>query len=72
MTAQPGGRGTAIGSLLTVPFAIPQTEIASLLPDDLSLVQRQVYESSGHSAHPSTDRRSALADLLDVYLECLL
>ena len=32
MTAQPGGSGAAIGSLLSVPFAIPQTEIASKLP----------------------------------------
>ena len=45
MTAPLAERVTATGSLLSVPFAIPQTEIASLLPDDLSLVQRQVFES---------------------------
>ena len=47
--------------LRPLPFAIPQTAIASLLPVDLSLVQRQVSESSGHSARLSTDRRSAIA-----------
>ena len=32
---------------------------ASLLPDDLSGVRRQVSESSGHLARPPTDRTSA-------------
>ena len=36
---------------------------ASLLPDDLLLLQRRVFESSGHSAHLSTDRRSANTDI---------
>ena len=43
--------------LRPLPFAIPQTAIASLLLDDLSLFQRQVSESSGHLAHLSTNRR---------------
>ncbi|WP_150112416.1 hypothetical protein [Ferrovum myxofaciens] len=34
---------------------------ASLLLDELSLVQRRVSELSGYLARPSTDRRSAIS-----------
>ncbi|WP_434782808.1 MAG: hypothetical protein WJ289_06750 [Ferrovum myxofaciens] len=47
-------------NLLSVPFAIPQAAIASLLPDELSWVQRQVSELSGRLARQPTDWRSAL------------
>ncbi|WP_273178555.1 hypothetical protein [Ferrovum myxofaciens] len=47
--------------LLSVPFAIPQTATASLLPDELSWVQRQVSELSGRLARQPTDWRSAFA-----------
>ena len=38
MTAKLGARGAATGSILPLAFAIPQTAIASLLPDDLLLL----------------------------------
>ncbi|QWY75173.1 hypothetical protein [Ferrovum myxofaciens] len=60
---------TAIGSLLSVPFAIPQTAIASLLPDVLSWVQRQVSELSGRLARQPTDWSSARTAIEGVLLE---
>ncbi|KXW57570.1 hypothetical protein FEMY_19010 [Ferrovum myxofaciens] len=45
--------------LQTVTFAIPQAAIASLLPDELSLVQRRVTELSGRLARQLTDWSSA-------------
>ncbi|MBU6995990.1 hypothetical protein [Ferrovum myxofaciens] len=45
--------------LRPLAFAIPQTATASLLPDELSWVQRQVSELSGRLARQPTDWSSA-------------